>query len=88
MKRLGITQELLSLVTGLAHYLKILIRLTLNAALSLVIKPLFEFSKVKKKKIVSYMLIVVGNDDGQISCHSSFIGSIDGNTRQGETQSR
>ncbi|KAG1313009.1 hypothetical protein G6F64_002573 [Rhizopus arrhizus] len=35
MKRLGITQELLSLVTGLAHYLKILIRLTLNAALSL-----------------------------------------------------
>lgn len=87
MKRLGITQELLSLVTGLAHYLKILIRLTLNAALSLVIKPLFEFSKVKKK-IVSYMLIVVGNDDGQISCHSSFIGSIDGNTRQGKTQSR
>jgi hypothetical protein len=48
MKRLGITQELLSLVTGLAHYLKILIRLTLNAALSLVIKPLFKFSKVKK----------------------------------------
>ncbi|CAO3696292.1 unnamed protein product [Rhizopus stolonifer] len=35
MKKLGITQELLSLVTGLAHYLKILIRLTLSAALCL-----------------------------------------------------
>lgn len=36
MKKLGITQELLSLVTGLAHYLKNLIRVTLNAALRLV----------------------------------------------------
>lgn len=35
MKRLGITQELLSLVTGLAHYLKILIRLALTSALRL-----------------------------------------------------
>ncbi|KAG1222815.1 hypothetical protein G6F35_005049 [Rhizopus arrhizus] len=35
MKKLGITQELLSLVTGLAHYLKVLIRVTLNAALLL-----------------------------------------------------
>ncbi|CEI94546.1 hypothetical protein RMCBS344292_08755 [Rhizopus microsporus] len=35
MKKLGITQELLSLVTGLAHYLKNLIRVTLNAALRL-----------------------------------------------------
>lgn len=37
MKKLGITQELLSLVTGLAHYLKILIRLALTSALRLVI---------------------------------------------------
>ncbi|RCI05046.1 hypothetical protein CU098_005861 [Rhizopus stolonifer] len=35
MKKLGITQELISLVTGLAHYLKVLIRVTLNAALLL-----------------------------------------------------
>lgn len=35
MRRLGITQELLSLVTGLAHYLKILIRLALTTALKL-----------------------------------------------------
>ena len=33
---MGITQELLSLVTGLAHYLKILIRLALTASLRLV----------------------------------------------------
>lgn len=36
VRRLGITQELLSLVTGLAHYLKILIRLALTASLKLV----------------------------------------------------
>lgn len=36
VRRLGITQELLSLVTGLAHYLKILIRLALTASLRLV----------------------------------------------------
>ncbi|RUS25266.1 hypothetical protein BC938DRAFT_472404 [Jimgerdemannia flammicorona] len=35
MRRLGITQELLSLVTGLAHYLKILIRIALTGALKL-----------------------------------------------------
>ncbi|KAI9321493.1 hypothetical protein BX666DRAFT_2023622 [Dichotomocladium elegans] len=35
MRRLGITQELLSLVTGLAHYLKILIRISLTKALRL-----------------------------------------------------
>lgn len=40
MKKLGITQELLSLVTGLAHYLKILIRLALTSALRLVKKNL------------------------------------------------
>ncbi|KAI8369158.1 hypothetical protein EDC96DRAFT_504096 [Choanephora cucurbitarum] len=34
-KKLGSTQELLSLVTGLAHYLKILIRLALTSALRL-----------------------------------------------------
>ncbi|KAI8339340.1 hypothetical protein BC941DRAFT_393470 [Chlamydoabsidia padenii] len=34
-KKLGMTQELLSLVTGLAHYLKILIRVALTAALEL-----------------------------------------------------
>ncbi|CEH15937.1 Adaptor protein Enigma and related PDZ-LIM proteins [Ceraceosorus bombacis] len=33
--RMGITQELLSLVTGLAHYLKILIRIALTGALKL-----------------------------------------------------
>ncbi|CAG8461698.1 2753_t:CDS:10 [Funneliformis mosseae] len=35
VRRLGITQELLSLVTGLAHYLKILIRIALTGALKL-----------------------------------------------------
>ncbi|BFZ62169.1 Rho-type GTPase activating protein Rga1 [Saitoella coloradoensis] len=35
VRKLGITQELLSLVTGLAHYLKILIRISLTAALKL-----------------------------------------------------
>jgi hypothetical protein len=34
-RRMGITQELLSLVTGLAHYLKILIRISLTGALKL-----------------------------------------------------
>ena len=34
-RRMGITQDLLSLVTGLAHYLKILIRIALTAALKL-----------------------------------------------------
>lgn len=33
VKKLGVTQELLSLVTGLAHYLKLLIRLCLQGAL-------------------------------------------------------
>lgn len=33
MQRLGVTQELLSLVTGLAHYLKLLIRICLQGAL-------------------------------------------------------
>ena len=35
MQRLGVTQELLSLVTGLAHYLKLLIRICLQGALRL-----------------------------------------------------
>ena len=35
IKRLGVTQELLSLVTGLAHYLKLLIRISLQGALKL-----------------------------------------------------
>ncbi|KAF9115134.1 hypothetical protein BGX27_008839 [Mortierella sp. AM989] len=35
VRRLGMTQELLSLVTGLAHYLKILIRIALTCALKL-----------------------------------------------------
>jgi hypothetical protein len=34
-RRLGMTQELLALVTGLAHYLKILIRIALTGALKL-----------------------------------------------------
>lgn len=33
VRRLGVTQELLSLVTGLAHYLKLLIRICLQGAL-------------------------------------------------------
>lgn len=35
MRKLGVTQELLSLVTGLAHYLKLLIRIGLQGALRL-----------------------------------------------------
>lgn len=35
IRRLGVTQELLSLVTGLAHYLKLLIRISLQGALKL-----------------------------------------------------
>ena len=34
-KRVGMTQELLALVTGLAHYLKILIRIALTGSLKL-----------------------------------------------------
>ena len=34
-RRMGMTQELLALVTGLAHYLKILIRIALTGALRL-----------------------------------------------------
>lgn len=37
VRQMGITQELLSLVTGLAHYLKVLIRIALTGALKLVI---------------------------------------------------
>jgi len=36
VRKLGVTQELLSLVTGLAHYLKLLIRISLQGALKLV----------------------------------------------------
>lgn len=36
VRKLGVTQELLSLVTGLAHYLKLLIRITLQGSLRLV----------------------------------------------------
>jgi hypothetical protein len=39
VRKLGVTQELLSLVTGLAHYLKLLIRISLQGALRLV-RPL------------------------------------------------
>lgn len=35
MRKLGVTQELLTLVTGLAHYLKLLIRICLQGALRL-----------------------------------------------------
>ena len=35
MRKLGVTQELLSLVTGLAHYLKLLIRIGLQGSLKL-----------------------------------------------------
>ena len=35
VRRLGVTQELLSLVTGLAHYLKLLIRICLQGSLRL-----------------------------------------------------
>ncbi|BFZ53705.1 Rho-type GTPase activating protein Rga1 [Savitreella phatthalungensis] len=35
VRKLGVTQELLSLVTALAHYLKLLIRVSLNASLRL-----------------------------------------------------
>jgi hypothetical protein len=36
VRKLGVTQELLSLVTGLAHYLKLLIRISLQGSLRLV----------------------------------------------------
>lgn len=36
VKKLGVTQEILSLVTGHAHYLKLLIRISLQGALKLV----------------------------------------------------
>ena len=35
VRKLGVTQELLALVTGLAHYLKLLIRICLQGALKL-----------------------------------------------------
>lgn len=42
-RRIGITQDLLSLVTGLAQYLKVLIRLGLTGALKLVSKVVSSF---------------------------------------------
>ena len=50
VRRLGMTQELLSLVTGLAHYLKILIRIALTSALKLVRMPHAVFTDWFPKK--------------------------------------
>lgn len=76
MKKLGITQELLSLVTGLAHYLKNLIRVTLNAALRLVYYPL-----ERKRTCVLIYIYTIGNITWQISGRFPLTGSSNGNPR-------
>lgn len=93
MKKLGITQELLSLVTGLAHYLKILIRLALTSALRLEIsvgKPvviskllskLMEIPGKERHSRDSQRLIKAKNTD---YCHSCKLTIEDQCMRYGE----
>ncbi|CAG8708907.1 16499_t:CDS:10 [Dentiscutata erythropus] len=79
VRKLGITQELLALVTGLAHYLKILIRIALTGALKLerdfnnplaigqFLNKLVELTKKEGKQVLDY-----SNVDSEITsdlCH-------------------
>ncbi|KAF0404356.1 RhoGAP-domain-containing protein [Gigaspora margarita] len=79
VRKLGITQELLALVTGLAHYLKILIRIALTGALKLerdfnnplaigqFLNKLVELTKKEGKQTLDY-----SNVDSEITsdlCH-------------------
>lgn len=64
-RKLGVTQELLSLVTGLAHYLKLLIRICLQGALRL------ERETTASEGLYQFLddlsdLDVLKNDDGQL----------------------
>ncbi|KAK7409187.1 Rho-type GTPase activating protein Rga1 [Neonectria punicea] len=64
-RKLGVTQELLSLVTGLAHYLKLLIRICLQGALRL------EREASASEGLYQFLddlsdLDVLKNDDGQL----------------------
>ncbi|KAF4500032.1 Rho-type GTPase-activating 1 [Fusarium agapanthi] len=68
--KLGVTQELLSLVTGLAHYLKLLIRICLQGALRL------EREASASTGLYQFLddlsdLDAVKNDDGQLSVTAS-----------------
>ncbi|KAL1919216.1 uncharacterized protein VTP21DRAFT_1908 [Calcarisporiella thermophila] len=80
VRRLGITQELLSLVTGLAHYLKILIRIALTNALKLerehesrtaIGRFLTKLMELANRERVRERELVVGNaSDLCVECHA------------------
>ncbi|KAG0170792.1 hypothetical protein DFQ30_001980 [Apophysomyces sp. BC1015] len=59
MRKLGITQELLALVTGLAHYLKILLRVALTAALQL---ELLVNQPVAVSRLLAKLMEVAGKE--------------------------
>ncbi|OAD77137.1 hypothetical protein PHYBLDRAFT_109402, partial [Phycomyces blakesleeanus NRRL 1555(-)] len=59
MRKLGISQELLSLITGLAHYLKILIRVALSAALRL---DLIVGKPVAVSRLLAKLMEVAGKE--------------------------
>ncbi|KAM0343364.1 hypothetical protein ACHAPU_008685 [Fusarium lateritium] len=68
--KIGVTQELLSLVTGLAHYLKLLIRICLQGALRL------EREASASNGLYQFLddlsdLDAVKNDDGQLAVTAS-----------------
>jgi hypothetical protein len=83
VRKLGVTQELLSLVTGLAHYLKLLIRIGLQGALKLEREKnrndgLFQFLdnlgdhledlKLSETETTDLMIGVTGLADQQSDC--------------------
>lgn len=68
VRKLGVTQELLSLVTGLAHYLKLLIRIGLQGALKLerekdTVQGLFGFLNHLERSLQSLKLSEEGPTD-------------------------
>lgn len=68
--KLGVTQELLSLVTGLAHYLKLLIRICLQGALRL------EKDQTKSDGVYAFLndlgnLETLKNEDGSLQVTST-----------------
>ena len=68
MRKLGVTQELLSLVTGLAHYLKLPIRIGLQGALKLerekdTVQGLFGFLNHLERSLHSLKLSEEGPTD-------------------------
>lgn len=65
-RKIGVTQDLLSLVTGLAHYLKVLIRIGLTGALSL--ETRYDSKSVAINQFLS-QLMELANKKRQYSLH-------------------